>query len=124
MNRIYKLVLVVEVSARSSFVLSMSVQINVITDINIFVQALTTPQYLGQLIGFSAGVSLRYPSRSLDRCIALPLALSLRIMFISPQPDPHGYRPGGIRDKSARHESTLQSHLQSPSVERQSQAAR
>src|SRR5882672_2828424 len=40
MNRIYKLVLVVEVSARSSFVLSMSVQINVITDINIFVQAL------------------------------------------------------------------------------------
>jgi len=42
MNRIYKLVLVVEVSARSSFVLSMSVQINVITDINIFVQALRT----------------------------------------------------------------------------------
>src|SRR5467141_2057092 len=44
MNRIYKLVLVVEVSARSSFVLSMSVQINVITDINIFVQALRPRQ--------------------------------------------------------------------------------
>jgi len=40
MNRIYKLVLVVEVSARSSSVLSISVRINVITDINIFVQAL------------------------------------------------------------------------------------
>ena len=41
MNRIYKLVLVVEVSARSSSVLSISVSINVITDINIFVQALS-----------------------------------------------------------------------------------
>src|SRR3977135_1450107 len=41
MNRIYKLVPVVEVSARSSSVLSMSVRINVITDINIFVQALS-----------------------------------------------------------------------------------
>src|SRR5713101_5943411 len=35
----------------------------------------TTTQYLGQLIGFSAGVSLRYPSRSLERCITLPIAL-------------------------------------------------
>src|SRR5713101_5340839 len=41
MNRIYKLVLVVEVSARSSSVLSISVRINVVTDINIFVQALS-----------------------------------------------------------------------------------
>ena len=40
MNRIYKLVLGVEVSARSSSGLSMSVRINGITDINIFVQAL------------------------------------------------------------------------------------
>jgi len=39
MNRIYKLVLFVEISARSGSVLSMSVKINVITDINIFVQA-------------------------------------------------------------------------------------
>src|SRR2546421_12977246 len=43
MNRIYKLVLVVEVSARNSSGLSMSVRINVITDINIFVRALRRP---------------------------------------------------------------------------------
>src|SRR6266498_2179527 len=41
MNRIYKLVLFVEVSARSGSVLSMLVKINVITDIKIFVQALS-----------------------------------------------------------------------------------
>jgi len=40
MNLIYKLVLFVEVSARSGSVLSMSVRVNVITDINIFVQEL------------------------------------------------------------------------------------
>jgi hypothetical protein len=40
MNRIYQLVLFVEVAARSGSVLSMLVRINVITDINIFVQAL------------------------------------------------------------------------------------
>src|SRR2546425_11442267 len=43
MNLIYKLVLFVEVSARSGSVLSMSVRVNVITDINIFVQALSAP---------------------------------------------------------------------------------
>jgi hypothetical protein len=40
MNRLYQLVLFVEVAARSGSVLSMLVRINVITDINIFVQAL------------------------------------------------------------------------------------
>jgi len=55
MNRIYKLVLVVEVSARSSSVLSIAVRINVITDINIFVQALRT-------LMKRRGVSQRFPT--------------------------------------------------------------
>src|SRR6267378_3976817 len=61
MNRIYKLVPVVEVSARSSSVLSMSVRINVITDINIFVQAL---KQLVSVLGHGHGGRI---SRTLSR---------------------------------------------------------